>query len=199
MMKFFRKYNKHLLAIFMVLLMVVFLGGSALQSLWTPTVDRVVAHTAVGDISFFDQQRAAASTSILRALGIDWRQPYGQLGKPLTELDWIILTREAGQYGTEAQAAAARTWLGTDLGPDQIDMIARRLSIKPTRIYAAVAELRSVQSTTWAVSNAAIPSVAEVRKAARDALARRVADQDLRLTPSTRSNSRPSFFPHRLL
>lgn len=169
-MKFFRKYNKHLLAVFMVLLMVVFLGGSALESLWTPGLDRVVAHSDLGDISFLDQQRAARSTQILWAVGLDWRQPYGALGKPLTEIDWILLTREAEQYGTETQLAAARTWLGEDLGPDRVDFIARRLNIKPDRIYRAVGELRSVQTTTWAVSNAAIPSAAEVRKAARDAL-----------------------------
>ena len=72
MMKFFRKYNKALLAVFMVLLMVVFLGGSALNTLLSPSGDRVVATSAVGTISFLDQRMAEDTRSILLAVaGVD--------------------------------------------------------------------------------------------------------------------------------
>ena len=36
MMKWFRKHNKMLLAVFMVLLMIVFVGGTALQEILMP-------------------------------------------------------------------------------------------------------------------------------------------------------------------
>ena len=56
MMKFFRKHNKKLLAVFMTLLMIVFVGGSALQGLLTPRANRVVANSKYGPISFIDQE-----------------------------------------------------------------------------------------------------------------------------------------------
>ncbi len=52
MMKFFRKYNKVLLAVFMALLMIVFVGGSALQSLLAPQRDPVLAESALGPVKF---------------------------------------------------------------------------------------------------------------------------------------------------
>ena len=84
MMKFFRKYNKALLAVFMVLLMVVFLGGSALDTLLSPSGDRVVATSAVGTISFVDQRMAEDTRSILLAVaGVDAAGPGGaQVGTP---------------------------------------------------------------------------------------------------------------------
>jgi hypothetical protein len=170
MMKFFRKYNKHLLAIFMVLLMVVFVGGSALQSLLEPTRNVVVAHSRLGDISLLDQQRAQNSTVILRALGLNWQWLSGSGAQPLTLTDWILLTREAEEYQAKARPAAARTWLGDDLGPDQIDLIARTLEVKPSRIYQAVGEFLSIQEAARAVAAVSVPSSAEIRATARDAL-----------------------------
>ena len=52
MMKFFRKYNKQLLAVFVVLLMLVFVGGSALQFFITPNPGARVE----GRIKAFNQE-----------------------------------------------------------------------------------------------------------------------------------------------
>ena len=58
MLKFFRRHNKKLLAVFMALLMIVFIGGSALESLLTPQSDWVVAESSLGSIGMADQRRA---------------------------------------------------------------------------------------------------------------------------------------------
>ncbi len=170
MMKFFRKYNKQLLAVFMVLLMIVFLGGSALESLMAPRADRVIAHARFGDIRLSDQAQARRSTSILSWLGFNWQQPFGAIGPPLTGLDWILLTREAEHYGTDADLAAARRQLDTLMGAGTVDRLSRRQRVQPERIYAAVVELESVLQTASLVSGAAMPSAAEIRAAACDAL-----------------------------
>ena len=100
MMKFFRKHHKKLLAVFMVLLMIVFLGGSALDSLLRPSGDRVVATCNAGDISYSDHRVAEARTRILSMMGLPWEQPFSGMAEPLTTLDWILLTREAKLLGT---------------------------------------------------------------------------------------------------
>ena len=170
MMKFFRKYNKQLLAVFMVLLMVVFVGGSALQSLFTPTNDRVVAHSRVGDISMADQAHARYTTGILNRLGMDWQNPLGRMGEPLTEMDWILLTREAKKAGMYAGEAAARRQMTDDRDAENIDAFARQARIQPAHIYQAVAEFQSVRQAGAAVMGAANPSVAELNSVARKTL-----------------------------
>ena len=49
MIKFFRKYNKQILAIVTVFLMISFIGGFALESLMTPSPFREVRAEAFGE------------------------------------------------------------------------------------------------------------------------------------------------------
>ena len=170
-MKFFRKYNKTLLAVFMVLLMVVFVGGSALQSFLTPTSNATIAESRFGPIKQFDQNRAKASTKLLQFMGYDYRL-FAGLGKPLQLVDWVLLTREASDLGATADAAAIESWLLQSAGPDQlsgrdqIEILARRLDVKTDHIRAAIGELLSVQMAQLAISSASVPSEAEVRSVA---------------------------------
>ncbi|MCH8146964.1 MAG: hypothetical protein IH987_03095 [Planctomycetes bacterium] len=172
MMKFFRKYNKTLLAVFMVLLMVVFVGGSALQSLLTPTSNTTIGESRFGPIKQFDQSQAKATTTLLGYMGYDYRL-FGGPAKPLQLVDWILLTREASDLGAKADAAAVESWLLQSAGPDrlsgrdQIDVLARRLKVKTDQIRAAIGELLSVQLAQYAIASASVPSEAEVRSIAR--------------------------------
>jgi len=167
MMKFFRKHNKELLAVFMVLLMVVFLGGSALDSLLTPTLDRVVATTRVGSISYLDQGAADGSTRFLNALGLSWQRPLGSPGEPLDLIDWIILTREAKLLGTAASETAVRATQG-EMG--NVTELARSFRVKPDRVLQALADYYSVVQTALSVSSATVPSEAAVLAALRESM-----------------------------
>ncbi len=158
MMKFFRKYNKHLLAVFMTLLMVVFIGGSALQSMLTPTGNRTVAQSTFGPITENDQRRATSTTDILERMGYNWRRPYGGAGD-LETIDWILLTREAGELGFGESLASLRV----SEDPVQTERVARRLRIKPDQVLSAQAELLSVTRIASLVGTAVSPSEADVR------------------------------------
>ena len=75
MMKFFRKYTKQLLAVFMALLLVVWLGGSALQHIF----DRSQEHLKTPRAKVFgktvligDMQGVFRETEVLKSLGIEW-------------------------------------------------------------------------------------------------------------------------------
>lgn len=166
MMKFFRKYNKMLLAVFMVLLMVVFVGGSALTSMFTPTNNETIAESRFGPIKRFDQQQAKASTDLLSYMGINWEWLGGPV-KPLQVIDWLLLAREASELDANADAAAIESWIVASVGRDQMDLLTRRLKVKTEHIRAAVGELLSIQMIRQAIAGASVPSEAEVRSYAR--------------------------------
>lgn len=170
MMKFFRKYDKQLLAVFMVLLMIVFIGGTALENLMRPKSNRVIGESKFGKVTEADQFAAASTTSILGNLGYRWQQLSGIADRPLTETDWILLNREAEQLDMASTKAAARSSLMAGLDAEQLDRFSTRLGVRPDHIYAAIAEYRSVQETASAMAAGTAPSAAEVRVAARDAL-----------------------------
>lgn len=171
MMKFFRKYNKQLLAVFMVALMVVFIGGSALQSLMTPEQNYTVANSNYGPITLKDQQEAAEATMLIERLGLNWKQPVGMAAAPIeTPMDWILLLREAKKLGTAVGVDSVRGSLSDSAMQDVVNQVARSLRIKPDRIHQALAQLRTVQRTVTAIGGATVPSEAELRVATRDAL-----------------------------
>ena len=170
MMKFFRKYNKQLLSVFMVLLMIVFIGGSALESLMAPTFNPVVGTSSYGKITQIDQRSALDSTNVLTNLGYRWQYPLGLLGEPLTVTDWVLLTREAQSLGTSASLTAAKTWITDRISAEQIDQFSRNVRIKPDSVYRAFGELKSIQDAARAVAAGSSPSAAQIRTTARNAL-----------------------------
>ncbi len=170
MMKFFRKYNKQLLAFFMVGLMIVFVGGSALQGLLTSTPNPVLAGSAYGQVTLMDQKVAGDQTKLLEYLGFDWTRPVGGGHKPLETTDWILLRREADKLGAVVDPAAIRTALNDPEMDERVNDVSRRARVKPEAIHAALADLRTIQQAAGAVAGATTPSEAEVMTAARDAL-----------------------------
>ena len=167
MMKFFRKHNKKLLAVFGVLLMLVFVAGGALDDLLQAGGDAVVAKTNLGSISYTDQELANGLTSILAAIGLDWQRPFPTFNEPLDTIDWIILAREAEQLGMGSNAGSVRSSLAFQSG---IDGVARQLRVKSDRILQAMAEYTAIREAALAVAGATALSEAEVLAAARNAL-----------------------------
>ena len=167
MMKFFRKHNKTLLAVFGVLLMVVFVGGSALQNMLTPSSNRKVANSVLGPITERDQQIARNATDILDSMGVPWRRPAMGARQDLELVDWILLNREANRLGIESSAARVRASISD---PAFVDQTSRVLRIKAERIYDAWAQLDAVQQAARVVGSAAAPSEAVVRAAAAKTL-----------------------------
>ncbi|MBI4716898.1 MAG: hypothetical protein HY763_03770 [Planctomycetes bacterium] len=171
MLKFFRKYNKHLLAVFMSLLMIVFIGGTALERFLTPNVNPVVARSRLGDIGRLDQAQATELTGYLQNLRVvDWQRPVPQVSKPIDLVDWILLSREAQQLGTELSSASAKAWLGGEDGMKRVRETSRAMRARVDGFLDAISQWRSIVLAAQAVAGAAVPSAAEVRAAAREVL-----------------------------
>lgn len=166
MMKFFRKYNKQLLAFFMAALMIVFIGGSALQGMLTPKQNSVIARTRFGDITLLDREDAVSKTHILSSMGLAWQHPLGGDGQALTEMDWVLLVREAARLGISANEAAAHSVLPEETVQSRAAAMRRRDS----HLYGALAELRAVTRAGEAIGMSTIPSEAVLQSVARDVL-----------------------------
>lgn len=171
MIKFFRKYDRVMLAVLLSLLMVVFIGGVALESALQPDPNFKVANTELGPIGNRDQMHAASTTEVLQRLGMNWNKPVAGSYRPLDIVDWIMLTREARRYATPIDERAARAWMGAG-GEDTINRMARNLRVKPEVILEAISDLRSIQQATQSIGAAAVPSTAQVRSAAKEVLDR---------------------------
>ncbi len=167
MMKFFRKYNKTMMAVLMALLMVVFIGGSALQGMLTPSTDRVVATSSLGEITLLDQQEVSRMTEMIATMGMTWQQPV-QLGysKPLEEIDWILLIRETERLGLMLESANVRAAFQAD----QLEQLSRRAKVKVEDLVEAARLYQSVRGAALTFVAASAPGEGEIRSLARDVL-----------------------------
>ncbi|MFQ5461101.1 MAG: hypothetical protein ACE5E5_00575 [Phycisphaerae bacterium] len=170
MIKFLRKHNKKLLAVSLVFLMIVFIGGSALQNLMSPKFNPVLGRSDLGKVTQADINVAKTTTGILELLGYQWQYPLGALAKPLSELDWVLLSREVERLGMTQPIEAARASLAKVRTDDQIEMLCRKRRLQPDRVFAALAELLSISQTARSLIMSVPPSEAELRTAAFNAL-----------------------------
>lgn len=166
-MKFFRKHNRKMLGVLMALLMIVFLGGSALENMLTPSANFLIAESNLGPITEFDKQMAMASTGLLEKMGLGWSRPMPGIPEPLNHIDWVLLNREAKKLGTFRNVEAMRNLMGDKNLSEQIEFVSRSFNVKTDRVIEAMGELQSVQETARTIGAAAIPSEAELRNAAR--------------------------------
>ena len=174
-MKFFRKHNKKMLAVFMALLLVVWLGGQALTSMLSPNPQsREIATTRYGKLHWADHVHALHVTSILDRIGLPWSSlggPTGGQAEPLTLYEWILLTREARAMGFEPRPGEAGEFLNArGVTTDWVNIVANRMDVAPEQVYAAVSEFQSVFRAIQTIRAATSVSEAEVRAAARDVL-----------------------------
>ena len=172
MMKFFRKYNKQLLALFMALLMIVFIGGSALQGMLTPNLNFEIAKSNLGSISQLDQRAATNETDLLMSMGQNWQNPLFGSSDPLTTMDWVLLSREAEKLGIAADDTAIRTSASFNAMMDQVRIIAHNQKVKPEVVVNAMAKLHAIRQAAMSMAGASAPSEAEVISAARNSMER---------------------------
>jgi len=168
MMKFFRKHNKKLIAIFMSLLMVVFIGGSALQKILMPSRNRLVATSNLGDITEQNQRNITELTKLMGSMGLNWQQPIRGIGgdKPLQEIDWILLSRETKRLGMMMDPSL----VAAGANNEKIQQMARVLRVKTEEILKARAIFDDVVRTAKTLAIAATPDEATVRARTRDVL-----------------------------
>ena len=171
-MKFFRKHNRKLLAVFMALLMIVFVGGSALENWLRPDRNIVVAETRHGPITTQDQLEAASTTNLLNGMGLAWQRPAPGATEPLTELEWILLSRETKVLQKRDDYLSARSIMGEPAMAEKVEAVARGFRIRTDRVLDAVGQYLAVAESTRAITIATLPSETEIRSAARQALER---------------------------
>lgn len=171
MMKWLRKHNRMLLMVFMAFLMIVFVGGQALENLLSPNQGGdVVFKTSLGDITVNDRQIAQSETFLLEQMGARWQRPAGFFGEQIALPDWITLKREALLSGYQPSVAVARASFTDQGARDQIENRARQLRVKPEAFYQAFANWDIVSKAGNAVARSYLPSEAEIRAQAKAAL-----------------------------
>ncbi|HNQ24101.1 MAG TPA: hypothetical protein PKK06_13525 [Phycisphaerae bacterium] len=171
MLKLLRKHNKKLLAVFMALLMVVFLGGGALDALLRGHGGgQVVATSDLGNITAADIHWANNCTDLLGSMGQDWQRPAGNLAVPPLELvDWVLLVREAERCGFRPHHAALVASMQQGGAWPLVEEVAHQLRIRTDTVVQAWEELSAIQQAARKVGSTARPSEAIIRTAARDA------------------------------
>ena len=137
MMKLLRKYMRPLLVFFGVALMIVFIGGTALEYLITPEFNPVLGKTKYEDVfgnklvvAHKDLMIAEQTTTLLGRLGYYWQFPAGPAGAPLQPLDWVLLNREVDALGMRQPIESGKTGMLTRFGADQVDQLSRRWRIR---------------------------------------------------------------------
>ena len=100
MLRFLRKYNKYILAVFGTILLVTFLVGSAITSLLAGAGQANTEWATLGpdgdeSLAAIDLEQARRELRLLSAIGRDV-PPYGKLDRPE---HWFLLVREAQSAG----------------------------------------------------------------------------------------------------
>ncbi len=169
MIKFFRKHNKQLLAIFTVLLMVAFVGGTALTSMMQPNQSGQVLFHAFGKpVTNGDLAVVERQTSILSGLGLPWNYPWGIPGRvePLDERHYLLLLREAEERGLRPGLEQARLQLATFA--IDLNQFSLNNKVATEEIELAVANFISVKQLWNMARGSIVPSELEIQQAVRD-------------------------------
>ncbi len=146
MMKFFRKYTKHLLAVFMALLLVVWLGGDALESMIRGSEggEKAAVGTAYGQTVLNRDlwtvgHKAELAESFIPNADVPWLHillnmglasnpqflrnlTFGIRPEPLTLEEWYLLDSEASRMGVHVPQSDIDKFK-TQIGPDRLNAI----------------------------------------------------------------------------
>ena len=185
MMKFFRKYNKHLLAVFMAGLLVIWLGGTALEELVKPDHSKEIVGTSkkYGVISAADRMRARKQEELRLALPNGRKLSWGQWniagakpGEQIDVIEWILLEREAEHYGIRVSPAEAKAKLENSsqlrIPEDKVRFAAARRDVPTEAVYEAVAKFFSVTRMLSLFQNGVVIPEPELRLTARNVFER---------------------------
>ncbi len=191
MMKFFRKYNRHLLAVFMAGLLVIWLGQAALEDMLQQDQSGGVRGTSkYGEITGTDTKIVESQSGLLTNLSLAFRQK-GQAplplswssrflvgsvrpGEQLDEIDWVLLKREAASLGVKVSPSMAKRILLGHLGTNEktLKLVAAKSDVVVDRFYEAYADVLAVEQLMTLFYRAAMPSEMTLRRTARNALER---------------------------
>ncbi len=185
MMKFFRKYMKHLLAIFMALLLVVWLGGSALQALVKPPADNLDQKRgeALGKtVKMKDMQFAYYDSEIIDKLTPSplWQQPWVLAGfelgllsdarfeyvrsTPLEPEEWYMLWLDAREKGIQVSPDALSAFKQVvQIDARRLTALRDNMNISLERIDDALASLARVAEAAELQCRAVKVSEAEIQ------------------------------------
>lgn len=192
MMKFFRKYTKQLLAVFMVLLLIVWLGGSALQHVF----DRSQEHLKMPRAKVFgktvlvrDMQTAFRETEVLKAMNIQWEWMWAnavaRLGarnmndlrrlvgavrtSPLTLEEWYMLDVAARRSGIQvSEEQLERFKAASGLTGEALASIRDRSNFSLDTLDEALRSYVRVNEMVESAIEAIKPSEADIQDAIRD-------------------------------
>ena len=182
MMKFFRKHMRKLLAAAMCLLLISWLGGSALQSMMQPDRGGATWATYVGgEITYNEQRVARQQTEVLRQLRLTWQRPLAQYqGVELDLPSWLLLGKEAHRMGIHSSRPVVEAMLRQHqesfrrqgIGVPGVAQVASRMSVKQEVVYAAAAAFADILRYGTRMGNATGVNAAEIRRYAENALSR---------------------------
>jgi len=163
MMKFFRKYNKQLLAVFASGLLVVWLGGFALRQAIAPKPGKTVLATAFGrEIRRREFEAAGGRLRILAELGIN-------VPKQISPKEWLLLGEEARRAGVVVTAEEVARLKQDPRVARAIDPIRRARHVAIDYIDTVLAEYLRIQKLASMMMWAAKISEPELRHIVRDA------------------------------
>lgn len=177
MMKFFRKYNKHLMVIVTILCMLVFIGDAFFTRSSGDSAGVEIIGEAYGQpITRLDMDEISGQTAILNNLSFGriynaaWRMPWGwdMTLEPLETMDYLLLMREVRNQGGRPDVDQARALLER-LGPEL-----RRFTLEHNyateRVEQALANYLMVEEAWKMAEQSQQPSELEIRHAIKDRL-----------------------------
>jgi hypothetical protein len=199
MIKFMRKHNRKLLAIFTAGLLVVWLGSQALENMLKPDTSKQTIGKAFGqNFDRRDRLNANVRTEVLASMGMPWNRPWS-FGlsnlpiKPIDQLTWFLLDREARRCGIEVPPREVDRFLLAWKMPGRVlEQIRDRHSISIDRIKDCIADfmrIGRVGNLAAAAIKVSQPEVAHFVRDTRETVAVRMSI--LRADAFADPNSRP--------
>jgi len=191
MMKFFRKHMNEMLVVFMAALLVIWLGGDALQYFlqYERGLDNQERAVIFGErITLAEMNPSFQDINILTRLGLNWQmvwigplvsvvgsdmmtlQQYaGQLGLDrLDEYDWYMLDMEARRSGrVVSRQALDRFKAETRIGGQQLTAVRDQFSVSLERIDQAIQSYVRILDMVDTASRGVKPSEADIREFVR--------------------------------
>ncbi len=179
MMKWFRKHNKKLLAVFASGLLVVWLGGTALQQTFSRDPSKEVLAEVFGEkVRMRSWRTNLAKVAILQGLGLPWQMVAFQMipgdfysGAPEVDTyDWLCLSREAKRMGVQISREQVEQFLSAQQGMAQrIDMLRENREVALSFVYDAVADFMRVMTAARLAMQGMDVAEPRVRLGVRDA------------------------------
>lgn len=168
MMKFFRKNTKYLLAVFMALLLVVWLLEDTIQSLGRGGGPDVEWGQAYGETVSVDEIVSTNGVAeILTGLGLPWESLAGRMRKPLNVKEWYMLDAEARRrniYVPDSDVAKMRE----TFPPEAIQSVRNRRKVTNDEIDNALRSLLRVQKAFFTDLDAIKVSEADIQHYVRN-------------------------------